>query len=80
VAKYHDALTAHARRLAASALAPDLDAIRDDIDEAKDFGDLKRRVVKRFRAMKSTAELAGIIERLNVLGNRTGRDDILRGL
>jgi len=80
VAKYHDALTTHARRLAAKALAPDLEAIREDIDAAKDFGDLRRRVVRRFKAMKSAPELAGILERLNVLGNMTGRDDILRGL
>jgi phage gp29-like protein len=80
VAKYHDALTTHARRLAAKALAHDLEAIRDDIDAATDYADLKRRVVRRFKAMKSAPELAGIIERLNVLGNMTGRDDILRGL
>lgn len=80
VAKYHDALVTRARKQAAKIMAPDLAAIRDDIDAATDYQDLRRRVVRRFRALKSPTELAGLIERLNLLGNVTARDDVLRGL
>lgn len=80
VAKYHDALATRARRLAAAALAPDLDAIREEIDASKDPADLKRRLVKRFRSLKGAGELAKLIERVNVLGNMTGRGDVLGNL
>jgi hypothetical protein len=80
VARYHDALVARARANAAAALAPDLEAIREDIASGKDFPDIKRRIIRRFKAMKSPNEMAKIIERVNLLGNMTGREDVLRGL
>jgi phage gp29-like protein len=80
VAKYHDAVVERARRKAGTLLGTELEVIREDIEAATDFPDLKRRIVKRFKFMKSPKELAALIERVNVLGHQTGRLDVLQGL
>jgi phage gp29-like protein len=80
VGKYHDALVARARKNAAKALAPDLEAIRDELTAAKDPADLKRRLVARFKHLKGASELAALLERVNILGHATGRGDVLGSL
>ena len=80
VAKYHDAVVARARTKAGKILGPTLEAIRDDIEAATDLPDLKRRIIRRYKALKSPAELAALIERVNVLGHQGGRLDVIQGL
>lgn len=77
VAKYHDSLTERARSRAAALLSSELEELRADMEAATDYADLKRRVVRRFKARKSPKELAALLSRLNLVANVGGRTDVL---
>lgn len=75
-ARYQDRLRENAQRLAAQALAVDVAAIKEEIDLASDFNDLRRRIVERFRAM-DPERLAIIVKKANILGHLSGRLDAI---
>lgn len=80
VQKYHDAIVSRASKKAAALLSSELTELREDMDAATDYADLKRRVVRRFKARKSPAELAALLARMNLIANAGGRADVLEHL
>jgi hypothetical protein len=69
---YADSLTQTAMKLGARALAVDLAAVKHEIDAAKDWDDLKRRMVNVF-GDRDPAKLAAIIEKARIMANLGGR-------
>ena len=77
-AKYHEAVSAIARRRGGKALHPLIEQTLAIIDQAKSFDDIKRLVVKQARSRGAGVdELAKIVERVNVLAHLKGRQDAL---
>lgn len=74
---YADGLADKGRRLAARALAVDLAAIKDEIEHATSFDDLRDRIVKRYRGM-NPRDLAGIVAKTRIMANLGGRYEALR--
>ncbi len=69
---YADGLAEAAAARGAKALGPDFTALLKAVDGAKDFDDLKRRVVKAYRHMKPD-ELAEVLQKTLELAELSGR-------
>ena len=83
VAKYQDLMAQRAAGLAAQALGPTLEMIREDLetvgkmngtDEQK-LRELKKRVIRRYPNMPA-APLAGIVKRISEYWHLAGRDSV----
>lgn len=83
VAKYQDIMAQRAAGLAAQALGPSLEMIREDLetvgrlnipDEQK-LRELKKRVIRRYPKMPA-APLAGLVKRLSEYWHLAGRDSV----
>jgi phage gp29-like protein len=69
---YADGLADRAKELAARALAVDLAAIKEQIDLATSWEDLRARIVAAYRGM-DPAKLAAIVAKARVMANLGGR-------
>ncbi|TAL29002.1 MAG: DUF935 family protein [Phenylobacterium sp.] len=69
---YGDAVADRAKRAAAKALAPDLEAVLSAISESSSPSDLRRRLPGILRGM-DPAQIAQVTERARILGNLGGR-------
>jgi phage gp29-like protein len=78
IMRYQDTLITRARRKAAQALAPSLEGIRADLEQADDYASLKRAIVRRYRRMDPT-QLAVLVERVNKIANLQGRAAVAKG-
>ena len=83
VAKYQDLMSQRAASMAAQALGPTLEMIREDLesvgrlnipDEQK-LRELKKRVIRRYPSMPA-APLAGLVKRLSEYWHLAGRDSV----
>ena len=86
VAKYQDIMAQRAAAMAAQAMGPTLEMIREDLesvgkldvpDEQK-LRELKKRVLRRYPTMPA-APLAGIVKRLSEYWHLAGRDSVAGG-
>jgi phage gp29-like protein len=69
---YGDAVADRAKVLAARALAVDLVALKDQIDAAQDWDDLRRRILTAYKGM-DPAKLAGIVSKARIMANLGGQ-------
>jgi phage gp29-like protein len=76
-ASYADGVADRGKQLAARALAVDLAAIKEEIDAASSFEDLRRRVLARYKGM-DPKRLAGIVEKARIMANLGGRESALK--
>lgn len=76
-ARYQDAVTVRARRLAARALEAELSAVREQIDAATGPEDLKKRILRLYPKMSPT-KLAKVFEKVGRLGATVGAAAIAR--
>jgi hypothetical protein len=76
-ASYADGVADRARQLAARALAVDLATIKEEIDAASSFEDLRGRILRRYKGM-DPKRLAGIVEKARIMANLGGRESALR--
>ena len=86
VAKYQDIMAQRAAAMAAQALGPTLEMIREDLEQVGKLNvpddvklrELKRRVIRRYPKMPA-APLAGLVKRLSEYWHLAGRDSVLPG-
>ena len=71
--RWPDRLEQAGVKAATRALAPDLAGMLAEVNEAKDFDDLKARIVKRYKARMSPTALAEIVRKTNLLAHLGGR-------
>lgn len=76
-ASYAEALERAAERRGKQALSASLEAINEDIAEATDFEDLRRRILHRYRSMSPTA-LRKVVEKAGIMAQLAGRFDALK--
>ena len=74
---YGDAVADRAKALAARALAVDLAAIKDQIDAATSWDDLRRRIVTAYKGM-DPKKLAGIVAKARIMAHLGGQVSALR--
>jgi len=75
---YAPSRLAKARRMAAAALKPEVQAVLEGIRNAKSFDEVKALVLKQARARGANiGQLASIVERMNMLAHLEGREDVL---
>jgi hypothetical protein len=75
--KYHDRLVERSARVAARALAPDLLAVRHEIEKASSLSDARNRVVAALKSKGMAANhkrVTEIVTKINVLGRLAGLD------
>ncbi len=75
--RHVDHLEANGIKLAARALAGDLEGLKADIDAATSFEDLRRRVIERYKGMRPEL-LADIVRRVNLMATMSGRVEALQ--
>jgi phage gp29-like protein len=76
-ASYADGVADRGKQLAARALAVDLAAIKEEIDAASSFEDLRHRILARYKGM-DPKRLAGIVEKARIMANLGGRESALK--
>ncbi len=74
---YGDAVADRAKALAARALAVDLVAIKDQIDAAQDWDDLRRRILTAYKGM-DPKKLAGVVAKARIMANLGGQVSALK--
>ena len=76
--RYVDSLERNGVKLAATIMARDVDLIVREMDEAKDFDDLKTRVVKAYRNKMRPDALAALVKNVNLMAHMAGRYNATR--
>lgn len=75
--RHPDQLEERGIKLAARALAGDLEGLKSDIDSSTSFQDLRRRVIERYKGMRPEV-LADVVRRVNLMATMSGRIDALK--
>jgi phage gp29-like protein len=76
---YADALADKAKARAAAELEPDILSVRRVIEESKDFEDVKKRLIAKFKFM-DPAPLAALIEKAGIMANFAGKYAVLEDI
>lgn len=74
---YGDAVADRAKALAARALAVDLVAIKDQIDAAQDWDDLRRRILTAYKSM-DPKKLASVVAKARIMAGLGGQVSALK--
>lgn len=74
---YGDAVADRAKALAARALAVDLAGIKDQIDAASSWEDLRHRILTAYKGM-DPGKLAGIVQKARIMANLGGQVSALK--
>jgi phage gp29-like protein len=69
---YADGVADKAKRLAARSLAVDLAAIKEQIDAATSWDDLRQRILVAYKGM-DPKQLAGVVQKARIMANLGGR-------
>jgi hypothetical protein len=75
--RYADRLVERATARAAKALAPDLAAIRAEVERGQSFEEIEQRLVKKFSGM-DPAGLASVMRRAAIMAKLAGRDQAVK--
>jgi hypothetical protein len=71
--RYPDKLEERAVVLAARVLAPDLHGIVGQINQSKDFGELRKKLIAYYSEKMSPDKLAELVHKTQVLAHLSGR-------
>ncbi|HVZ89623.1 MAG TPA: DUF935 family protein [Polyangia bacterium] len=77
---YGDRVADRAIKMAAGVFAPDLVGLREDLEAATDYDDLRKRVIARFKGKMDPQRLASIVEKARLMAHLGGRLAAIRSL